>query len=99
MTILNDRPVKKQTVIENCMHISLLLVDRDSSGIRFYVGNQLRQYDIGYLTSGIDPSPSSIAIPPQVGKFVVDSYCPVNASVVRMPNTISSFDRNTNSFL
>jgi hypothetical protein len=28
----------------------------DSSGIRFYVANQLPQYDIGYLAFGTDTS-------------------------------------------
>jgi hypothetical protein len=60
----------------------LLLVDSDSSGIRFYVANELRQYDIGYLTFGTDATALSLAIPPQVESFLVDSYCPINASFV-----------------
>jgi hypothetical protein len=54
----------------------------DSSGIRFYVTDVLRQYDIGYLTFGTDPSPLALAIPPQVASFTVDSFCPMNASSV-----------------
>ncbi|CAF3053826.1 unnamed protein product [Rotaria sp. Silwood2] len=53
----------------------------DSSGIRFYIGNQLRQYDIGYLTFGTDILPTSLAIPPNVQNFIVDSYCPINATI------------------
>jgi hypothetical protein len=54
----------------------------DSSGIRFYVTSVLRQYDIGYLTFGTNTGPFSLAIPPQVENFVIDSYCPMNASSV-----------------
>ncbi|CAF5002602.1 unnamed protein product, partial [Rotaria sp. Silwood1] len=52
----------------------------DSSGIRFYISNQLRQYDIGYLTFGTDIRSTSLAIPPNVQNFIVDSYCPRNAT-------------------
>ncbi|CAF3621444.1 unnamed protein product [Rotaria sp. Silwood1] len=52
----------------------------DSSGIRFYISNQLRQYDIGYLTFGTDIMATSLAIPPNVQNFIVDSYCPINAT-------------------
>lgn len=48
----------------------------DSSGIRFYLGNELRQHDIGYLTFGTDSSAAAIAIPPHADKFIIDSYCP-----------------------
>ncbi|CAF4045322.1 unnamed protein product, partial [Rotaria sp. Silwood1] len=52
----------------------------DSSGVRFYISNQLRQYDIGYLTFGTDIRSTSLAIPPNVQNFIVDSYCPRNAT-------------------
>lgn len=55
---------------------------RDNSGIRFYLSNQLRQYDLGFLTFGATSIPLSIAIPPHVDKFIVDSYCPRNATQV-----------------
>ncbi|CAF4408788.1 unnamed protein product, partial [Rotaria sp. Silwood2] len=48
----------------------------DSSGIRFYLGNELRQYDIGYLTVGQDSDATAIAIPPYDDRLVIDSYCP-----------------------
>ncbi|CAF3793088.1 unnamed protein product [Rotaria sp. Silwood1] len=53
---------------------------RDSSGIRFYLGNQLRQHDLGYLTFGTVSTLLGLAIPPKVEKFIVDSYCPSNAT-------------------
>jgi len=48
----------------------------DSSGIRFYIGDELRENDLGFLTFGTGSSPSSIAVPPQVERFSVDSFCP-----------------------
>jgi hypothetical protein len=61
---------------------------RDSSGIRFYVGKQLRQYDLGYLTLGLGSSFAGIAIPPKVDRFNIDSYCP--ASVTKVSETFFS---------
>lgn len=49
---------------------------RDSSGIRFYLGKELRKYDLGFLTLGSGASSSGLAIPPQMERFVVDTYCP-----------------------
>ncbi|CAF4000838.1 unnamed protein product [Rotaria sordida] len=49
---------------------------RDSTGIQFYLGNELRKYDLGFFTLGTTASPSGLAIPPRVERFVVDSYCP-----------------------
>jgi hypothetical protein len=66
--------------------IYFLLDNTDSSGIRFYITDQIRQYDIGYLTFGTNADVSSLAIPPQVENFVVDSYCPMNASAVCFDN-------------
>ncbi|CAF1351319.1 unnamed protein product [Adineta steineri] len=54
----------------------------DNSGIRFYVTDQLRPNDIGYLTFGTDTSSTSLTIPPGVQSFAVDSYCPMNASLL-----------------
>ncbi|CAF0775985.1 unnamed protein product [Adineta ricciae] len=53
---------------------------RDSSGIRFYLGNELRQYDLGFLTFGIGSTPSGLAIPPKVERFITDSFCPPEAT-------------------
>ncbi|CAF3387948.1 unnamed protein product [Rotaria sp. Silwood1] len=53
---------------------------RDNSGIRFYLGKELRQYDIGYLTFGADSSYAAIAIPPETDRFIIDSYCPAEAT-------------------
>jgi len=60
-----------------------LLTDRrDNTGIRFYLGNQLRQHDLGFLTFGTSSFPLGLAIPPHVDKFTVDAYCPRNATQV-----------------
>jgi hypothetical protein len=48
----------------------------DSSGIKFYLGNELRQYDLGYLTLGTESDATGLAIPPRMDRLVVDSYCP-----------------------
>ncbi|CAF4866020.1 unnamed protein product [Rotaria sp. Silwood1] len=53
----------------------------DSSGIRFYIGKELRQYDLGYLTLGADSSAIGLAIPPKVERFIVDSYCSADATM------------------
>ncbi len=53
----------------------------DNSGVRLYIGNELRPYDLGGLTFGMDPLPSSLAIPPQFNGFSVDSYCTADASL------------------
>ncbi|CAF4919956.1 unnamed protein product [Rotaria sp. Silwood1] len=53
----------------------------DSSGIRFYIGKELRQYDLGYLTLGTDSSAIGLAIPPKVERFIVDSYCSADATM------------------
>ncbi|CAF3360809.1 unnamed protein product [Rotaria socialis] len=59
---------------------NLLSNRTDSSGIRFYLGNKLRQYDLGYLTFGTDSSAVALAIPPKAERFVVDGYCTANAT-------------------
>ena len=55
----------------------------DSSGIRFYLGQDLRQYDLGYLTLGADSQIRGISIPPRAERFTIDSYCPATATEVR----------------
>ncbi|CAF1166007.1 unnamed protein product [Adineta steineri] len=49
---------------------------RDNSGIRFYIGEELRQYDIGYISFGTVVNTLALAIPPNMERFNVDSYCP-----------------------
>lgn len=73
----------------------LFLLDRrDTSGIQFFIGNELRQYDIGYLTFGTDASIYALAIPPGVDRFAIDSYCPVNASLVSIIPLNDELKRN-----
>jgi hypothetical protein len=55
---------------------------RDNTGIRFYIGKELRQYDIGYISFGTVVSALALAIPPKVERFFVDSYCPSGFSKV-----------------
>ncbi len=60
----------------------IISLDRiDNSGLRFYFGNKLRQYDLGLFTIGAQVSSLSLAIPPKVNNFIVDSYCPAEASL------------------
>lgn len=54
----------------------------DSSGIRFYLGNELRQHDLGYLTLGTNSNGLALAIPPKADQFIVDSYCSAKATLV-----------------
>ncbi|UJR14303.1 hypothetical protein I4U23_001293 [Adineta vaga] len=53
---------------------------RDNSGIRFYLGNELRKYDLGFLTFGIGSTPSGLIIPPKTEQFITDSFCPSEAT-------------------
>ncbi|CAF1031159.1 unnamed protein product [Adineta ricciae] len=55
---------------------------KDSSGVRFYVTDQLGQYDIGYLTLGTDASSLSLTILARTNNSIVDSYCPTVAMAV-----------------
>lgn len=55
----------------------------DSSGFRFYLANELRQYDLGYLTLGADSDATAIAIPPRADRLIIDSYCPALVTQVR----------------
>ncbi len=69
---------------------------RDSSGIRFYLANELRKYDLGYVLFGTLSSPASLAIPPKAEQFIVDSYCPPEATRVCTllhSNEISDYSR------
>ena len=62
----------------------------DSSGIRFYVGDRLRQYDLGYIQFGTESNAAGLAIPPRVDQFIVDSYCSPTATQVNL-NLIFTF--------
>lgn len=62
--------------------VTFWLDRHDSSGIRFYIGDKLRENDLGFLTFGTGASPSSIALPPQVERFSIDSFCPSFATQV-----------------
>ncbi|CAF4012623.1 unnamed protein product [Adineta steineri] len=53
---------------------------RDSSGVRFYLGDELRQHDLGYLVFGTLSRAAALAIPPKTKQFIVDSYCPPEAT-------------------
>jgi len=55
--------------------IIIFLGHIDNSGIRLYVGNELRPYDLGGLTFGVDSLPS------KVDGFSVDSYCTADAGL------------------
>lgn len=54
----------------------------DSSGIRFYLGAQPREHELGYLTLGADSSALGIVLPPRTDHFIVDSYCSAIATAV-----------------
>ena len=58
----------------------IVLDNVDASGVRLYVSNELRSYDLGGLTFGVHSLPSSIVIPPRVSSFAIDSYCGADAS-------------------
>lgn len=64
---------------------------RDNSGIRFYLGDELRQYDLGYLTLGTESNPGAIAIPPHVDHFIIDAFCPSKATEVTKQMMNSNF--------
>ncbi|CAF1402975.1 unnamed protein product, partial [Didymodactylos carnosus] len=53
---------------------------RDSSGVRFYLGNELRQHELSYLSIGAEVSYSAIAIPPGIDRFLLDCYCSSEAT-------------------
>ncbi|CAF2851989.1 unnamed protein product [Rotaria sp. Silwood2] len=68
-----DFPIKYYMVQMHYDNPNLLSNRTDNSGIRFYIGKELRQYDLGYLTFGTDSSAAALAIPPKVERFIVDS--------------------------
>ncbi|CAF0842897.1 unnamed protein product [Didymodactylos carnosus] len=67
-------------VLDILLEVIFISNRRDSSGIRFYLGTSLRQYDLGYLTFGVKSNAFGIAIPPLMDRFVIDSYCNANAT-------------------
>ena len=71
-------------------HVSCSNSDRqDSSGIRFYIGEERRQHDLGYLTFGTDSFVLALAIPPRADRFIVDSYCPSKLTQVSEPRSLT----------
>jgi hypothetical protein len=50
--------------------------------MRFYLGKERRQYELGYLTLGTDITVHALAIPPRTDRFIVDSYCTASATKV-----------------
>ena len=63
--------------------------------MRFYVTDQLRQNDIGYLTFGTDTTEAGLTLPPQMQSLAVDSYCPGSVTAV----CVSLFDDSSLSVL
>ena len=60
-----------------------VVLDRhDSTGVRFYLGNELRQQELGYLTLGTQSYYRALAIPGRADRFIVDSYCTENVTRV-----------------
>ncbi|CAF3672065.1 unnamed protein product [Rotaria sp. Silwood1] len=76
-----DFPIKYYMVQMHYDNPNLFSNRTDSSGIRFYIGKELRQYDLGYLTLGTDSIAAALAIPPKVERFIVDSYCSANVTM------------------
>lgn len=56
----------------------------DSSGIRFYLGKQRRQHELGYLSLGAEANQLGIAVPPLMDRFTIDSYCSATGTRVRI---------------
>lgn len=79
--------IKSPVLFYLTLKINLSLDRRDSSGIRFYLGNTLRKYDLGFLTLGTASTPAALAIPPRIDRFVVDSYCPSDTTQVEVLKT------------
>ncbi|CAF3867826.1 unnamed protein product [Rotaria sordida] len=78
----SDYPVKYYMIQIHFDNPHLESDRRDSSGIRFYVGEELRQCDIGYLTLGTESNPSGIVIPPKASEFAIDAFCTPKATEV-----------------
>ena len=66
---------------------------RDSTGLRFYLGDQIRQQELGSLTLGVDSYYRALVIPGRADKFIVDSYC--GASVTSVSIVFSTQRFNT----
>ena len=47
----------------------------DDSGLRLYFTHQLRAYDLGVLTLGVEGSLSSLQIPPKSNNLTFTSIC------------------------
>ncbi|CAF1140454.1 unnamed protein product [Rotaria sp. Silwood1] len=75
-----DFPIKYYMVNIHYNNPNRLSDRTDSSGLRLYIGKELRQYDLGVLALGTKPSPAALAIPPKVERFIVDSYCSATAT-------------------
>lgn len=67
-------------------HLKIDLDRTDNSGIRFYIGKEFRQQEMGYLTFGTISSFNGITIPPLMERFIIDSYCPSNGTKVTEKN-------------
>ncbi|CAF4835640.1 unnamed protein product [Rotaria sp. Silwood1] len=76
-----DFPIKYYMVQIHYHNPNQLSNRTDSSGIRLYIGKELRQYDLGYLTLGTISTPRALAIPPKVERFIIDSYCSATATM------------------
>ena len=76
-------PIENRRISQRLYNDSFDLDRTDSSGIRFYLGAQPREHELGYLTVGADSSVLGIVLPPRTDHFIVDSYCPAIATAVR----------------
>ncbi|CAF2441731.1 unnamed protein product [Rotaria sp. Silwood2] len=75
-----DFPVKYYMIQTHFDNAHLDSDRHDNSGIRFYIGEALRRYDLGYLTLGTESNPGAIVIPPQASEFVIDAFCTPKAT-------------------
>ncbi|UJR07225.1 hypothetical protein I4U23_011513 [Adineta vaga] len=75
-----DFPIKYYLIQMHYDNPKLQSGRQDSSGIRFYVNNELRPQELGFLTFGTSSNTFALAIPPKVENFIVDSYCTANGS-------------------
>ncbi|CAF1641142.1 unnamed protein product, partial [Didymodactylos carnosus] len=71
-----DYPTKYYLMHVHYYNPNLIQNLTDSSGLRFYLSRQLRQYDIGYLTLGAESSHLGVTLPPNMDQFILDAYCP-----------------------
>ena len=86
MIIQDYNQVRKYLVNRFFRHVDRLFLlisgRRDSSGIRFFLSNELRPQELGFLTLGTSSSVKALAIPPKVDNFIIDSYCLPEATQV-----------------